>query len=351
MVTTILVPQSVYADDPSSSNYKLNDYAFGAGGSSTDMGSESFNMYGFTGEDSSLGSSSSNFTFGGGLLYGMQASTPEALDLTNPHNYYDRLKATLDSSSDIDGTTYAIAISDDDFVTAKYVTDQGTLKDTLEPTDFYSYDQWGGAAGVLISGLYSNTTYKAKVSAIEGENTQSDFSEESEADTELPTLTFTLDGNANMGNWNENNNYGSTAISTLTTSTNAYNGYSVYAFATQPLTRQNGSETIANYTGTYANPGSWLTGQGFGYTTNDTLVGGTAKWNAATCPADGGPPLCYAAFSQTAPGDIVVDHQDPLTDGPLADQEFELTYKVVTQSSQTAGTYSTSIIYTIVPVY
>lgn len=349
-LTIIVVWPQVALANPTSSNYVLDGYAMGSS-SDTSMGSSSFKLFGTTGQNDALSGSSTNYTFNGGLLYGLQSSTPHQPSLTNDKSYYDRLLIVLNAADDDDALQYAVAISDDSFVTVNYVTNLGTLKSTLTDADFYSYDDWGGTSGTIISGLKSNATYKVRVASHQGGYDQSEFGPEASASTELPTLTFTVDGNVNMGLWNENNNYSSTAVSTLTTSTNAYNGYSVYAYATQPLTRQNGSETIANYAGTYASPGSWLSGQGFGYTTNDTLVGGATKWNAATCPADGGPPLCYAAFSQTAPGDVVVDHSDPLTTGPLTDQEFELTYKVVTQASQTAGTYNTSIIYTIVPVY
>ncbi len=351
VAATFVAPQIIWADNPSSTNYVLDNYGFGSGGTDADMNSGSFRLYGIAGEDNLLNASSTNYTFGGGLVYNMQSPIPDVPSLENLANYYDRLKATLNPTSDIDSHTYAMAISKDDFATIHYLTDQGTLKSNLEPTDFHTYDQWGGEDGILVSGLEANQDYKLKVAAIQGTYTQSEFSQEAQAQTDLPTLTFSVDGNANMGVWNEDNNYSSTAVSTLTTSTNAYNGYSVYAFATQPLTRQNGNQTIANYSGSYSSPGSWMSGLGFGYTTSDTSVGGSPKWNSATCPADDGPPLCYAAFNQSAPGDVVVDHLDPLNDGPIEDQEFEVTYKVVTQSSQPAGTYSTSIIYTIVPIY
>lgn len=352
LALALSTPLAAWAN-PASSNYALQDYSVGSISGSNQLGSESYGVLAVIGESGSFDATqqSSNYSFDGGLLYSLQSSTPHQPSLTNPASFYDRLQAALHADDDIDETAYAFAISADDFVTTRYVSPTGTLKDVLEESDFQSYDDWGGQDGFLVTGLDSNATYKIKVKSRQGSYTESDFSQEAEATTLIPSLSFTIDGSANMGVWKEENNYSSTAVSVLKTSTNAYNGYQVYAYATSPLTRQNGTETISNYAGTYASPGSWLSGLGFGYTTNDTLVGGQMKWNQNPCPADDGAPLCYAAFSNSAPGDVVVDHQDALTDGPLVDQEFTLTYKAVTQPSQVAGTYRTTIIYTIAPIF
>lgn len=352
-VTLVLAyPLTAWAN-PSSTNYQLQDYSVGSISGSDQLASPSYGVLAVIGENGAFDSTnqSTNYTFNGGIIFAMQAPTPHQPTLTNPHNFYDRLLATLHSDDDSDTLNYAFAISADDFVTTYFVSSTGTLKDQLSDEDFQSYDHWGADQGFMITGLDSNTEYKIKVKARQGQYTESDYSLEASAETTVPSLSFSIDGSANMGVWSEENNYSSTAVSTLTTSTNAYNGYQVYAYATTPLTRQNGTETIADYVGTYASPGAWLSGLGFGFTTNDTLVNNQLKWNQNPCPADGGPPLCYAAFNHSAPGDVIVDHQEPLNDGPLVDQEFSITYKAVTQASQVAGTYSATIIYTITPIF
>src|SRR5690606_23271608 len=189
-----------------------------------------------------------------GLQYALQAATPLTPTFENPASYYDRLKFILDPGDDPTDVVYAIAISDDDFATTKYISKELTVIDQAEDDDWQTFATWGGEEGAVVTGLSSNTEYKIRVTAKQGEFTQSNFSPEATASTVVPSLTFSVNGNADMGVWREDNNYSSTAVSTLTTSTNAYNGYSIYAFATQPLTRQNGSETIANITGTYASP-------------------------------------------------------------------------------------------------
>jgi hypothetical protein len=154
-----------------------------------------------------------------------------------------------------------------------------------------------------------------------------------------------------MGALSQSNNFTATANGTVTTSTNAFNGYNVYAYITGPLTLQGGSATIDNYIGTYLSPRSWTSGEGFGYTTNDTSINGDPKWNADPCPGDSGSPLCYAAFSQTGPGDVVVDHETDLSSGPIVDESFTISYKLSTTANQPAGTYVTTAIYTIAPIY
>ena len=350
MVGLILAPV-VTASDPSSTNYQLQDYSLGGSTTESGTGSSNYLLFGEAGGNDSLSGDSTNYTFDGGLAFAMQANIPQTPTLTNPVDYYDRLKFTLTPGEDPTDYTYAIAISKDNFATTQYISNDLTVVSTLEANDWQTYTAWGGASGAVVTGLDANTAYKIKVKSMQGEFTESEYSAEATASTELPHLTFSVNGNADMGVWREDNNYSSTAVSTLTTSTNAYNGYSVYAFATQPLTRQNGSETIANISGSYASPIAWLSGLGFGYTTNDTSIAGLPKWNENPCPGDSGPPLCYAPFSQTGPGDVVADHEAVLGESVISSEEFSLTYKVVTQATQTAGTYTTAIVYTVVPTY
>ena len=344
---------SVAIAAPQSENYVIQDYSFGSGGTDLNTGSESFKLFGILGEAGGSDTSPSSITLQSqpGLLMSLQANPPATPTLENPFQFYDQLKVTLDKGVDPDNYVYAIAISNDGFTTTHYITKDFTVADELSEEDWLSFTDWGDEDGFMVTGLEAGSVYEIKVKAKQGDFTESEYSEVAEAETELPSLTFSVNGSADMGVWREENNFSSTAVSTLTTSTNAYNGYSIYAFASGPLTRQNGTETIADLDATYASPKAWLSGIGFGYTTNDVTIAGSQKWNQNPCPGDGGPPLCYAAFSHTGPGDVVADHEDNLNDGPIIDEEFVLTYKAVTQATQVAGTYSTTIVYTVVPTY
>lgn len=334
-----------------SENYQLQDYSVGASTTDPSTGSTNFQLFAESGASTGGEAVGPNFQIMSGLAFANQADIPQTPTLENPVEYYDRLKFTLNPGSDPADTKYAIAISRDDFATTQFISADLTVVDELAAEDWQVYADWGGAQGEVVTGLLSGSDYAIKVKAIQGEFTESNYSLPAEASTVWPSLTFSVDGDAEMGIWREENNYSSTSVSTLTTSTNAYNGYKIYAFATQPLTRQNGSEIISNISATYANPISWTVGTGFGYTTNDTSVGGSQQWNQDPCPGDSGQPLCYAPFSQTAPGDVVADHESELGESTIIDEEFLLTYKVVTEPTQTAGTYSTTIVYTVVPTY
>ena len=133
-----------------------------------------------------------------------------------------------------------------------------------------------------------------------------------------PSLTFSINpGSVSFDNLNAGNSYTDTEIATLTTSTNAYNGYVIRAFADDYLRSIDSNFTIADFDGgTYDLPGEWLTGnRGFGYNSSDTSMGpfqGTNKFNDTPCPGGGDPP-CYAPFSQAGPGDIVADHTANVT--------------------------------------
>ncbi len=168
-----------------------------------------------------------------------------------------------------------------------------------------------------------------------------------------PSLTFTLSSNSiNFSNLNAGNSYSDTKTTTLTTSTNAYNGYVIRLFKTDSLrSATSPSITIPDFNGgTYAAPSAWGSNTGFGYTSNDTTIQGVNKFNPVTC-AGGGSSPCYAPISSSAPGDIVADHTSNVTGSPITNEQFIITYKVQTQSTQSAGTYSTSLVYTIIPQY
>lgn len=334
-----------------SPNYSLDNYSFGSGGTTPDTQSNNNKLYGNTGEPES-DPESDNYEINGGAAGQSTTSTPLTPTLENLYNNYDRLKFTLDPGTDPSDTQYAIAISEDDFVTTKYISSALTLTNSLSSGDWQTYTAWGGASGNTVTGLTSNKTYKIKVKAVQGEFSESAYSPTAEADTDIPSLTFSTSGGVNLGNLSQSNSFTATSNTTLTTSTNAFNGYNIYAFITGPMTMQGGSATIANYAGgSYASPSSWASGTGFGYTSNDTTINNVAKWNASPCPGDSGTPLCYAPFSQTGPGDVVADHELTLTGAPISNEQFTVSYKLVTDASQPAGSYLTTVVYTIAPIY
>jgi hypothetical protein len=157
------------------------------------------------------------------------------------------------------------------------------------------------------------------------------------------TFNVSLSSNTvNMGSWNAADSFNSTGQTTVTTTTNASNGYSVYMYKTQALAlNTNIAKTIADITAGWSAPAAWpstCTTGCFGYTSNDPSVQGSNRF-------DNG--LYYAYINNTAPGDIVADETVPEPSG----ESWIITYQVTTAANLPAGAYSTNLIYSDVPNY
>lgn len=231
---------------------------------------------------------------------------------------------------------------------AEYEVSVGT---TPASTDVSSWVSVGTSTSTTISGLNLNTSqpYYVNVRTTDNANNTSILS--SDGIFVAPTLSFNIDTSLlDFGNVNSGNSFTVSEDVTLTTSTNAYNGYVIRGFATGLLT--NGSETINMFDGgTYASPDEWLSGDtGYGYTSSDTLVQGINKFNNSPCPGGGTPP-CFAPWSLSAPGDIVADHTGNVSGTPIISEDFVITHRVTALGSQVEGNYSTVIIYNITAIY
>jgi hypothetical protein len=330
---------------PQSTNYKLRDFAFGSGGVVAGT-STNFSIFGIGGEVSVDKLTSANFKVGAGLPYTVMPGLPPAPSLLNAESYYDRLKIIINPSSNATDTTYAIAItesSDSTWAQIRYVQDDGTISNTLGLEDFKTYANWGGASGHFIYDLMQNTTYKVKVKARQGKFTETGWGVEAAIATDVPFLSFGVNSNTvTFDELSSDNNYSDSTKSTITTtSTNAYNGYLILAYATQPLTFL--TNQIANFTGTNAAPLSFA-GEGFGYTTSDSnLTGGAA--NRFT---NGGPK--YAGFTLNPPGEPIADNPGPVLT-PILNEQFTVSYRVTVDPFTIAGNYKTTIIYIVVPTF
>lgn len=171
-----------------------------------------------------------------------------------------------------------------------------------------------------------------------------------------PSLSFSIAPTTlTFSNLNLANSYTDTKTTTLTSSTNAYAGYTVRLAATDFL-RAPGGGTIPNFNGgTYASPDSWQSGDtGFGYTSNDTSVQGSNKFqNTPNCPGGSAhaSPGCYAPYSFSGPGDIVADHTANVSGSPITNEEFTLTHRLTVPSTQGATNYTAILLYTISALY
>lgn len=347
-VACYMLHVSCVSAGPQSTTYELKEYGFGSGGDNG-VTSTTYSLFGTAGEPDVGQLNSTTYTAANGLVLTIQAAVPPAPTVTNPGTNYDRLFVTVLPGSNPTDTKFAISIYDG--TTTRYIQSDRTMGDVLGAEDWLPYAGaisvgWGGAGGFYVTNLKNNTTYTVKVKASQGKFTESAWGPGTSQTTSDPTFTFGVDASAiTFSNLNSGNSYTDSAkTTTLTTSTNAYNGYLVYGYETQPLTHSvNGTYTIANYAGTNSAPTTW-SGTGFGYTTSDSsLTGGTVDRFT-----NGGPK--YAGFTTASPGDPVADHAGPIL-SPIASEAFTVSYRVTAQASTVAGQYRTTVIYVAVPTY
>jgi hypothetical protein len=195
IITYLFFPLSfpVFASLPTSSNFKLQEYGFGSGGTSNST-STSFKLNGIAGEVEFGRPSSTNFKAGSGLTYMMQANVPPAPTLTNPSNYYNKLQIQLNTGNNASDTQFAIAVqnSSDSYATTKYVQ----ADDTLGSSPVWQTNTAWGISGFTIIGLTPGLTYRASIAAKQGNFTQSTFGPTAQVATVTPTFSMSLSSNA-----------------------------------------------------------------------------------------------------------------------------------------------------------
>lgn len=184
-----------FAATPAGTNYKLQSYGVGSGGVANST-SSAYAMEGISGEVSGTRMSSASYGLGSGMIPTQQANVPAAPTLTNPADYYNKLRLTIDNGNNPSDAKFAIAISTDNFVTTRYVQSDNTVGNALGMEDYQTYATWGGASGFLVVGLTASTTYSAKVRAMHGKFTESGYGAVGSAATVNPSLTFDLDVSA-----------------------------------------------------------------------------------------------------------------------------------------------------------
>jgi len=178
---------------PTSTNFTLQSYGIGSGGSSN-TSSTNYQSQVISGEQGSVSQTSTTYKTGSGLIPTQQADVPAAPTITNPSNYYNKLHIVIDTGNNPTDATFAIAISADAFATTtNYVKSDFTVGASLTNTDWLTYSGWGSASGFDVIGLLPNTTYTIKVKARHGVYTDSPYSATAAASTVGATLTFDID--------------------------------------------------------------------------------------------------------------------------------------------------------------
>lgn len=156
------------------------------------MNSASYGLEGVLGEVSG-NQSSATYKTQSGLVFMQQSNVPAAPTFTNPSSYYNKLHIVLATSNNPSDATYAIAISDDNWITTEWVQSDNTVGSTLGAEDYQTYANWGSGSGENVIGLTPGTTYKVKVKAAQPGFTESPLGPEASAATSNASIDFDID--------------------------------------------------------------------------------------------------------------------------------------------------------------
>lgn len=215
----------LFAAFPSGSTYRLNSYSVGPGGTSNSS-SSTYHAQASAGEQANNSSSGTTYTSNNGSIQTEQLNVPAAPTLDNgTSTYYNKLKITLNTSSNPSDVTYSIAVSTNNFVSTNYLQADGTIGAS---SVYQTYTAWGGASGIFMIGLSPSTTYYAKVDAKQGLFTNTEYSAVASLATVAPTLSFSVSPNSSSFSSIVANSITTSSNISFTFSTNGASGGSVY---------------------------------------------------------------------------------------------------------------------------
>lgn len=192
LLLEIVAPLSVFANAPASTNYRLEEWAIGGGGDKAVSPNFQSQLTNDPLAADPMGST--NYQLNAGLLFVEMANVPPAPTFTNPASYYNKLHLVINTGNNPSDSTFAVAISPDNFVsTTYYVKADNSIGTTLTATDWRSYASWGGSTGIDVIGLSPNTTYYVKVKAEQGDFTETPWGPTASATTDICRLSFDID--------------------------------------------------------------------------------------------------------------------------------------------------------------
>lgn len=184
---------ALFAALPATTNYQLNSYGFGSGGTAGSS-TATYSLEGTSGEFSGQTGSTTNYSAKPGFVQTQQANVPKVSSIdTNGGLYYNRLHFVIDPQGNPSDATFLVAVSSDGFSTdTKYLQTDGTLSASLLLADYQTYAAFGSSGGSLITGLLPATTYTIKIKATQGKHSESAFGPTSALPTAAQTITFNL---------------------------------------------------------------------------------------------------------------------------------------------------------------
>lgn len=216
----------LFASFATSPSYQLKSYSVGPGGTNNSS-STTYTLQGSLGEQTNSTTAGSTYSANNSSIQTEQLNVPPAPTLSNGSGtYYNQLNCIVNTGSNPSDTTYAIAISTDNFTTTNYV--QASTGTIVSTPDYETYSTWGGSSGINVINLSSGTTYYFKVAAKEGLFTNTEFGAVASTATVSPTLSFSVSPNsASLGSFVPGTIVTSSNLS-FTYSTNGTSGGSVY---------------------------------------------------------------------------------------------------------------------------
>ncbi len=351
LLTMVFMPSAILAETLSSPNYNVENPEFNVGGEQSS--STNYTSRDSIGGEGAAGGASTNYKGFWGFLLQSYPGVPGAPTFTNTggtlYNSLDFIVNTGGSSSD---TNYAIAISTDNFATTNYVQ----ANDTIGTSPVWqTYTAWGAGTGQRITGLTASTTYKIKVKARYGADSETGFSAVSTAATVDPSLTMSIAGvniSTVIAGQTTTISTTSTAMSfatlpvgsavvaaqTITVTTNASGGYTTTL--QQDGNLRNPTNSIPPVPASNATPAIWPTSINtgeFGYhTTDGNLCTGTVGRFAVNDT--------YAAATTTAT-------EVACNTVPVTNEATSLVYKLQIGSLQQAGSYANAVTYITTAIY
>jgi hypothetical protein len=355
MIMALSVPGIALAQTLSSPNYKVEDPTIDTGGGEL-SNSANFQSRGSLGDVADDGSSSSLFKVFAGFFLPAYPGIPGTPTLTNTGGtLYNSLDFVVNKGNgQQDDTTYAIAISSDNFATTYFIQNDDTLG-TSEA--WQTYTNWGGVTGERVTGLSPSTTYKIKVKASFGSgsnaaDSETGYSDVATATTAAPNLVIvfagvssgtTIGGVTTTTTSSTNSiSYGALSINSpltsahqVTVTTNAVAGYTTTLQDDGEL-RTTGGSQINPITSSNASPGTWnaagtVTAGRFGYHTTDaTLCTGTGGRFSSNDT--------YAAMT-TSPLEVACNT------GPVTSETTTVIFKLEIGSLQANGSYANVATY------
>jgi hypothetical protein len=244
IVALIGPAHTVLAALPSTTNYQLNSYGFGSGGTANSSTSN-YALEGISGEVSGQTASTANYATKPGFVETQQANVP-TVTLSNPSSYYDKLLFVIGQQNNPTDALYALQVKVNDATcdfttgTIRYVKSDHTLTSTLTTSEYQTYSSWGSGSGTTIIGLSSNTTYCIRAKATQGKLTESAYGPSSSAATIGQQLSFCIYSNANCAAGGASEAFGALTVGSVSNSptnigadfaTNANSGGSVYIYS------------------------------------------------------------------------------------------------------------------------